>query len=42
MKRTLLLQASQIKLITLRLTQLFLIVWLIFWTGTYILNISMY
>ena len=42
MKCTLLLQASQIKLITLRLTQLFLIVWLIFWTGTYILNISMY
>ena len=36
MKCTLLLQASQIKLITLRLTELFVIVWLIFWTGTYL------
>ena len=36
MKYTLLLQASQIKLITLRLTELLVIVWLIFWTGNYI------
>ena len=35
MKFTLLLQASQIKLITLRLTELFVIVWLIFSTGIY-------
>ena len=35
MKYTILLQASQIKTVTLRLTQLYVIFWLIFWTGTY-------
>ena len=34
-KYTILLQASQIKTVTLRLTQLYVIFWLIFWTGTY-------
>ena len=35
MNYTILLQASQIKTVTLRLTQLYVIFGLIFWTGTY-------